>query len=295
MRTLKITVSGVLAMATLSALSFGANSLAQAATPSALTTCQTTVKSQVHNANKLTIATDNPVYEPWFIDNKPSSGKGYESAVAYAIGAALGFKASNVNWISEPFDSSYAPGAKSFDFDINEISYTADRAQVVTFSKSYYSVQQSIVTLKTSGLVKNHSASELRNYVYGDQVGTTGLAYITNHIKPTKAVRVFNTLDLAVAALQAKQIDAVVVDTPTGNYMANYQIVDSKEKSLATQVGQFASVGEYYGLLFQKNNPLAACVNVALAGLTANGTLAKLSKQYLGMFNNVPKLTPFKP
>ena len=109
----------------------------------------------------------------------------------------------------------------------------------------------------------------LCSLLYGDQIGTTGLAYINNYIKPTRSARVYNTLDQAVAALQTKQIDALVIDTPTGQYMASAQIVDSKNKLIATQVGQFASTGEHYGLLFQKGNQLVGCVNAAIADLTA--------------------------
>ena len=133
---------------------------------------------------KITVATDNPAYTPWFVNNTPSNGKGYESAIAYAIATLLGVKKSNVVWVHEPFDASFAPGNKKFDFDINEISYTAARAKVVTFSNSYYDVQQSIVALKTDKIVKDHTPAELKTYQYGDQVGTTGLTYINNTSSP---------------------------------------------------------------------------------------------------------------
>jgi polar amino acid transport system substrate-binding protein len=196
-----------------------------------------------------------------------------------------------VKWVTEPFDSSYVPGPKSFDFDINEISYTAPRAEAVTFSESYYNVQQSIVALKTNAIVTKHTPKELKSYVYGDQIGTTGLTYIYDHIQPTKSPLVFTTLDQAVLALKTGRIDAIVIDTPTGQYMASSQIHSGK-KLLATQVGQFPSVGEHYGLLFTKGNPLAACVNVALNALKANGTLAQLQKKWLGIYTNVPVIEP---
>jgi polar amino acid transport system substrate-binding protein len=267
------------------------------ATPAAsaatsLAACKTTIPSEEHTKGKLTVATDDPVYTPWFVNNTPTNGKGYESAVAYAIGNELGVSKKNVTWVSEPFDSSYTPGPKSFDFDINEVSYTAARAKAVSFSSSYYDVQQSIVALKTDAIVKKHTTQELKNYQYGDQIGTTGLAYINDNIKPTKPARVYSTLDEAVLALKLGQIDAIIIDTPTGQFMASEQIENAKKKSLATQVAQFPSVGEHYGLLFPKGDPLVGCVNAALSAMKSNGTLAALQKKWLGIYTSVPVIKP---
>ena len=122
------------------------------------------IQSQLYAKGMLTVATDKPVYPPWFVNNKPTNGQGYESAVAYAVAAQLGFKPSQVTWAYEPFDNSYAPGTKKFDFDINEISYSAQRAQAVTFSDSYYDVQQALVALKSSPIVTKHSPADLKIY-----------------------------------------------------------------------------------------------------------------------------------
>jgi len=291
MRRIRVILAGLTSVASLTVV-FASGGSASAATRPTLAACKTTIATQEFTKGKLTVATDTPVYTPWFVNNKPANGKGYESAVVYAIAKVLGVKKSNVTWVTEPFDASYTPGHKAFDFDINEISYTADRAKAVTFSKSYYDVQQSIVALKKNAIVKRHSVAQLKSYQYGDQIGTTGLAYINNFIKPTKPARVYSTLDQAVAALQSGQIDALVIDTPTGQYMASAQIVDKSNKPIATQVGQFPSVGEHYGLLFEKGNPLAACVNVAISTLRTNGTLAALSKKWLGIYTSVPVIKP---
>jgi polar amino acid transport system substrate-binding protein len=234
----------------------------------------------------MTVATDNPVYTPWFVNNTPSNGKGYESAVAYDVASALGYPAAKVQWVTESFDASYAPGPKHFDFDINEISVTPARSQEVQFSISYYNTTQSIVSLKSNPIVANHSPAALKTYLYGDQIGTTGLAYINSQIQPTQQPRVYNTLDEAVAALQDKQIDAIVVDTPDGQYMASSQVKHG------VQVGQFPADGEYYGLLMEKGSPLTPCINSALWTLTQNGTLQALSNQYLGIYNSVPTIQP---
>src|SRR6266581_1280459 len=193
-------------------------------TASASSCSKSAIQPLLHTPGVLTVATDNPVYSPWFVNNTPTNGKGYESAVAYAIAAKLGLGKSEVTWVHEPFTSSYAPGPKPFDFDINEVSVTPQRAQAVTFSNSYYDVQQAIVTRKGTAIVTKHSPAQLKTYQYGDQSGTTGLAYITDHIQPTKQPKVFDTLAQAAAALEAGRIDALVTDTPTAQYMASAQL-----------------------------------------------------------------------
>jgi polar amino acid transport system substrate-binding protein len=240
----------------------------------------------LHKPGVLTVATDNPAYTPWFVNNQPSNGKGYESAVAFAIAKQLGFASNQVTWVHEPFNSAIGPGPKPFDFDINEASYTPQRATAITFSNSYYPVQQAIVALKGTPIVTKHSPAQLKTYLYGDQIGTTGLTYINSNIQPTQQPRVFNTLAEASAALQAHRIDALVTDTPTAQYMASAQMKG------AVLVAQFPSVGEHYGLVFTKGNALVTCVNKAIATLTSNGALVALQKKYLGIFLVFPTIKP---
>jgi polar amino acid transport system substrate-binding protein len=253
---------------------------------SAASCSNASIQKDLYTKGVLTVATDNPVFTPWFVKNKPSNGQGYESAVAYAIAHQLGFTNSQVVWVTEPFTSSYAPGPKKFDFDINEISYTPQRAQAVTFSNSYYDVQQAIVALKGSAIVTHHTAADLKKYLYGDQVGTTGLTYITNKIQPTQQPRVFDTLSEASAALEAHRTDALITDTPTAQYMASAQLKH------AVLVAQFPPVGEHYGLLFHLGNPLVNCVNKAIATLKANGTLHQLQQKYLQVYLTFPTIQP---
>ena len=261
------------------------------ATPSASTSTaaacsNASIQPELYAKGALTVATDTPAYPPWFINNKPSNGRGYESAVAFAVAKQLGFTASQVNWVTEPFDSSYAPGPKKFDFDINEISYTAQRATAVTFSDSYYDVQQSLVALKGSQIAAKHDPASLKTYVYGDQIGTTSLAFINSQIQPTGTPKVFNTLNDVKQALDTKQIAAFVTDTPTAQYITTSEIPNS------VMVAQFPSTGEHYGLLLRKGNPLVTCVNTALATLKSNGTLASLQKRYLQIYLSVPTIKP---
>jgi polar amino acid transport system substrate-binding protein len=244
------------------------------------------IQKDLFQKGVLTVATDKPVYPPWFESNNPANGKGYESAVAYAIAAQLGFKPSQVSWAYEPFNNSYAPGPKKFDFDINEISVTPQRATAVTFSTSYYDVQQALVAAKSSPIVTHHTPADLKNYVYGDQVGTTSLAFINSQIQPTATPRVYETLNDVKQALQTKQIAALVTDTPTA------QFISSSEIPGTVMVAQFPSTGEHYGLLFHKGDALAACVDKALSTLRSNGTLSSLQKKYLQLYLKVPVIKP---
>jgi polar amino acid transport system substrate-binding protein len=264
----------------------GASSSGSGAASVAATCSNAAIQKDLFTKGVLTVGTDKPVYPPWFESNNPANGKGYESAVAYAVASQLGFKKSQVKWAYEPFDNSYAPGPKKFDFDINEVSVTPQRAQVVTFSNSYYDVQQALVALKGTPIVTKHAPADLKTYVFGDQVGTTSLAFINSQIQPTQTPKVFETLNDVKQALQTHQIAALVADTPTA------QFISSSEIKHSIMVGQFPSTGEHFGLLFQKGNPLVGCVNKALATLHSNGTLAALQKKYLQVYLSVPTIKP---
>jgi polar amino acid transport system substrate-binding protein len=295
MRNLRLTLAGLVTLATISTVSLAEGGSANASSLPTLASCQTSINAHEFTKGKLTIATDTPAYTPWFVNNTPSNGKGYESGVAYAIAKELGVKKSDVVWVHEPFNASFAPGVKKFDFDINEISYTSARAKVVTFSNGYYNVQQSIIALKGSKIVKDHTPAELKTYLYGDQIGTTGLLYIDQQIKPTRSPRVYDSLDNAASALETGQIDAIVLDTPDGQYMASPgagEVTNSTGKTIAVQVGQFPSVGEHYGLLFEKGNKLVGCVNAAIAAIKSDGTLAALQTKWLSIYTSVPIIKP---
>jgi polar amino acid transport system substrate-binding protein len=244
------------------------------------------IQKDLYAKGALTVATDKPAYPPWFASNDPANGKGYESAVAYAVAAQLGFKKSQVKWAYEPFNDSYAPGPKKFDFDVNEISVTPQRAQVVTFSTSYYDVQQALIALKGTAIITKHTPADLKKYVFGDQIGTTSLAFINSQIQPTQVPKVYETLNDAKQGLQTHQIAALVADTPTAQYISSSEIKNS------LVVGQFPSTGEHYGLLFPKGDALAGCVDKALATLNRNGTLASLEKKYLQVYLSVPTIKP---
>lgn len=260
---------------------------AATASPSGPGAC---AKSSLHlvKAGTLTIGTDKPAYEPWFSGNDPTNGRGFESAVAYAVARQLGFSQNEVSWTTVPFNSSYAPGKKDFDFDINQISITADRQKAVDFSTGYYTVAQAVVALKSSRIAGAKTVAELAGAKLGAQVGTTSLAAIQDVIKPSRQPAVFNDTNDAKSQLQNKVIDGVVVDLPTAFFLTAAEIENS------TIVGQLPAAGgtpEQFGLLFEKGNPLVSCVNTALAALSSAGELAKLTDQWLAASAGAPKLS----
>lgn len=227
---------------------------------------------------KLTIATDSPAYAPWFVDNDPSNGKGFESAVAYAIADKLGFSKDEVSWVVAPFNSVIAPGRKNFDFDVNEVSITAERRTAVDFSSGYYDVRQAVVTYKGSPIDGVTTVAGLAGAKLGAQVGTTSYNAIKNVIKATQQPAVFDTNDLAVQALKNKQIDGVVVDLPTAFYMVSAQLDNGV---IVGQLPQSATSPEQFGAVLDLHSPLTACVTKAVDSLRSDGTLDKLASQWL--------------
>jgi polar amino acid transport system substrate-binding protein len=248
------------------------------------------------NAGTLTVGTDNPAYPPWYAGgspkgsfwkiNDPENGKGFEPAVAYAVAAKLGFSRSEVKWTYVPFAKSYAPGPKKFDFDINQISYTPARAKVVTFSSSYYDVNQALVVLDGTKIAAVHTIAGLKPFKLGAQLGTTSYSYIAGTIKPSQQPSVFPQNAAAIQALKNKQIDGLVVDLPTAFYVTAVQVPHSKI------LGQFpaASGGEHFGMVFAKGNPLAVCVDRALTSLKATGALQKIQQKWLAKATGAPVL-----
>jgi polar amino acid transport system substrate-binding protein len=238
-------------------------------------------------AGTLTIGTDSPAFDPWFSKNDPTNGKGFESAVAYAVADELGFAKDQVTWIKVPFNSSYAPGAKKFDFDINQISITPARAKVVDFSDGYYSAAQAVIALKGTKAASVSSLDELKDLKLGAQTGTTSLTAITDVVQPSSQPLVFDDTNQAKQALLNRQADAILADLPTAFFITAVEIPQG------TIVGQFqpeAGQQEEFGMLFEKGSDLVPCVNAALDELRQDGTLDDLQQQWLSDVVDVPVL-----
>jgi polar amino acid transport system substrate-binding protein len=233
----------------------------------------------------LTVATDSPAYPPYFEDNKPSNGKGFESAVAYAIANKLGFTPDEVKWTVEPFDSSYAPGPKSFDFDINEISITPARSKEVDFSNPYYTNPKVIIFASSSPLAHATSLAAFNNATIAVQIGTTSLDAVNSEIKPSNQPQVFNTSNDVVSAFKIGRVDAIVVDLATA-----FELISEIKHS--TIAGQFTAGGggDRWGVLLSKGSGLTACVDRAVQSLSANGTLSSLSHRWIASAASVPVL-----
>jgi polar amino acid transport system substrate-binding protein len=275
----------------------GATTTEQAATTEAAADDCEKDNLDLVSAGALTIGTDNPAFPPWYEGgtpegsdweiNDPATGEGFESAVAYAVAEQLGFTEDEVEWIVVPFNNSFRPGAKNFDFDINQISVTDERDRAVDFSDSYYEVNQALVALNDTPIADAGSLADLKTYQLGAQVGTTSLTYVQENIEPDKEPRVYDTSNDVVAALNGKQIDGIVVDLPTAFFL-----VGSEEVKNGTVVGQFPSVGgqEHFGMLFEEGNPLRDCVNAALDELKDDGTLDGIQQEWLSEKTSAPVL-----
>ncbi|MET8610750.1 ABC transporter substrate-binding protein [Streptomyces misionensis] len=236
---------------------------------------------------KLTIATDQPAYEPWFQNDDPASGKGFESAVAYAVAKRLGYGKDAVVWQRVPFNKAFAPGVKTFDFDINQVSISAERKKAVDFSSGYYDVRQAVIALKGGKAAKATGIADLRGLRLGAQVGSTSLDYITDVVKPDRQPAVYAKNDQAKSALRNGQVDAVVTDLPTAFYITSAEVTNAKI------VGQFENRGsapEQFGLVLDKGSALTPCVSRAVDALRKDGTLARLDQRWLSDAVGAPVL-----
>jgi polar amino acid transport system substrate-binding protein len=252
---------------------------------------------QTKTAGTFTIGTDNPAYPPFFQVptgsptapwelGDPTNGEGFESAFAFALAEQLGFANDAVVWAHVPFDNAIAPGAKTFDIVVNQVSFTPERAQAVDLSDGYYFVNQSVVALKDTPIAGTTSIAALKPFKFGAQSATTSLDTINNVIAPTAAAMVYNSNDDAIAALKAKQIDGLVVDLPTAFYVTAVQVPNSKI------LGQFPAPagGEHFGMVFQKGSRFVGCVNRALAKMRGSGQLKSLQQTWLAKATGAPVL-----
>lgn len=255
-------------------------------------------------AGRLTIGTSNPAFPPYFDPadedageeptdpwelGDPTNGRGFESAVAYAIAEELGFATEDVDWIAVPFENSFAPGEKDFDFTLQQISYTAERAEVVDMSDGYFFVNQALVSREGSDLAGATTIDDVKQSRLGVAAGTTSLAYIEEVIQPEADPSVYNDNDAAIAALNAEQIDGIVVDLPTAFFITAAQMEDG------VIVGQFPAADdeqERFTIVLEKDSPLTECVNQAIAALTESGDLEAITEEWMSENAGAPEIAP---
>lgn len=236
-------------------------------------------------AGTLTVATDKPAFPPYFEDDDPTNGEGFESAVAYAIADKLGFEEADVKWSVVAFNAAFAPGPKDFDFDLNQVSIKPARAEAVDFSTPYYEAEQALVALKGSPAAGATSIADLVDTSIGVQIGTTSLDAVNEVIQPSSEPQVFDTSNDVVSALKNEQVDAVVVDVPTAFFLTAVQVTEG------VVVGQFpAPGGDEWGAVLEKDSAITDCVSAAIDELNSTGELADIEQQWMSNSTNAPVL-----
>ena len=255
---------------------------------------------ETKTAGQLTIGTDNPAFppywdppadgeeptDPWELGD-PTNKRGFEGAVAWAIAEELGFDDDSVEFIPVPFDNSFAPGEKDFDFYLAQVSYADERAEAVDLSDGYYFSNQALVANADTPITDAASIADLKDFRLGVQVGTTSLSYIEEAIQPNTDPSVYNSNDAAIAALNADQVDGIVVDLPTALFITAVQMDNG------VVVGQFPNVGdeeEYFSLVLELDSPLTQCVNEAIATLAESGELESITEEWMSENAGVPVL-----
>jgi polar amino acid transport system substrate-binding protein len=257
-------------------------------TPSASASCDP-ASLPTQTADILTVGTDDPAYSPYFVDNKPANGKGFESAVAFAVAKQLGYLASSVVWKVKHFDSVVAGNVSDVDFVINQVSITPERAKVVDFSDGYYDVNQAVVAVKGGSGASATSISALKQLKLGAQSATTSLTWINTAVQPTQTPQIYNSTNDAIKALENKQIDAIVVDLPTAFYVTAAQMSDGV---IVGQAKTGGNTGDKFGLVLEKGSKLTSCVNKALAAMKTSGELQAIQDKWLSSVSGAPYLTP---
>ena len=280
---------GLLAVAGLTLSACGGSSTTSDTTAAAGTSGNECTAGKTLAEGTLTIGTGNPAFSPWVENDAPEAGEGFEAAVAYAVATQLGFSTENVSWVRTSFDEAIQPGAKSFDFNLQQYSITDERKQTVSFSDPYYTTNQAIVGYADSAAASATTVAELQGLKFGVQSGTTSLEFLNTVVMPTNEPYVYDDNAAAKAALEAKQIDAIVVDLPTAFYISAVEIEGTKV------IGQFpageGTVADQFGLVFDLDSPLVECVNVALAALKDSGELAAIEQTWLSDKTSAPVIS----
>ena len=235
---------------------------------------------------KLTVATGEPVYPPWMLDDDPESGEGFENGVVYALAEELGFDRDDVVWVRQTFDQGIAPGEKPYDFNIQQFSVTEARREFVDFSIVYYQPEKAVVALPGSAIASARSFVDLRKVQWGATIGTTDLDYIENLIGADD-VKVFNDQTGTFQALLGKQIDATVISLPTALFATAVQIPDATIAAILP----FDEHDQGHGLVFENDSPIVDWINEGLEAIIAQGVIKELTANYLVGDPSIPTIT----
>jgi polar amino acid transport system substrate-binding protein len=260
--------------------------LALALPAAALAQERTPMDPRLVTPGKLTVGTGDPVYPPWMLNDDPAGGEGFENGLVYALAAEMGFAPEDVVWVRTTFDQAIAPGDKPYDFNIQQISVTEERAQVVTFSQVYFQPDKAVVALPGSPVEGATTMAALRSARWGAAIGTTDLAYLEG-VMGVASPAVYNDQAGVFQAMQAGQIDATVVALPTALFVTAVQVPDARIMALLPP----DAADQGHGLLFEFGNPLVAWVDEALSAVIASGKVEELKAQYLVADPDLPVIT----
>jgi polar amino acid transport system substrate-binding protein len=272
------------------------------AAPTASTVADTCAPESLETktAGRLTIGTDNPAFppywdppaegeeptDPWELGD-PTNKRGFEGAVAWAVAEELGFDDSTVDFVPVPFANSFAPGEKEFDFYLAQVSFNEERAEAIDLSDGYFFSNQALVANADTPITEASSIADVAAYRLGVQVGTTSLTYIEEEIQPTTDPSVYDTNDAAIAALNADQVDGIIVDLPTAFFVTAVQMENG------VVVGQFPPSGdeqEHFSLVLELDSPITDCVNEAIAALEGSGDLDAITQEWMSDNAGAPVL-----
>ena len=266
-----------------------AESVAETTVPATGGDAKACAEGKTLEAGALTIATGDPAFPPYVLEDDPASGEGFESAVALAVAAELGFEGDAVSWVRTSFDTAVAGSDTNFDFNLQQFTINAERLEVVSFSDPYYTANQAVLGYADGPGKDVTKLSDLKGLRLGAAAGTTSLQFILDVIQPDAEPFAFNSNADAKTALDNQQIDAIITDLPTGLYISAVEIEGTKV------FGQFpidaGGAGDQWGLLLSKDNPLTECTSIAIANLTASGELATITETWMGEWSEAPTLS----
>ncbi len=221
------------------------------------------------------------------MNDAPESGEGFEAAVAYAVADKMGFNADAVTWVRTSFDEAIQPGAKNFDFNMQQYSITPEREEMVDFSAPYYTAAMAVLTTKAvvEGGAEPTIAS-LKGLKWGAVATTTAIPVLNDVIQPDSDPLLYNDNADVNAAIMAGQIDAALYDLPTALYLSAVVVEGG------ALLGQFAPEQserpDTFGLLMEEGSALKECVDAALTELTESGELAAIEAKWLSEATGVP-------
>ncbi len=230
----------------------------------------------LRNEGRLTIHADQPLYPPWFIDNDPTNGQGFEGALAAALAARLGFAPDQVDWGYTSFNASYAPGEKPFDFYMTEVSITEERKEAVDFSDAYYKSPLTVITREGSPVLEAKTLADLSQFTFATQVGTTYYQVVIDDIQPENDPLVMDTTADALQQLVNETVDATVADLESAQFITGIQF-----EGLVIAGVLPNNPGEGMGAVFEKGSELVPFFNEALASLKDDGTHQAIVEEWL--------------